>query len=772
MFGVMTLMYVMLMIGSWIMILVLQGRLRDLRTRVQYIEYTLLGLQHDQRSTTEEAQHETVDAQRSTLSDPVAGTQAQPSYPQVPPLPPPAPHSRTGQEVEMLVGGTWLNRIGAVALVLGTLFFLKYAVDNGWIAEWVRVAIGLVAGSALVLAGERWRRKGMQLFAQGLAGAGVPILYLSVYASYGFYDLVSQPVAFAAMCVVTALSVAVALRHDAHFIGIMAAVAGMMTPAWLATGDMHTVGLFGYLSALSAGLFTIALYRPRWNAVSAISYIGTWLWWLLWTNSRDTMASRDVVQATIFAALGLLIGMTFFYLSIRRCEEVFKALRHVFVSTHIVVMFAAVLVAIDATVVWQNELASVLVGLLLVGTSVIYQRIGAAAPATIHQVLGLFVLTWGIGYEADAFAEAVGWSVLGVSAVFILRRQVAANAKQWPITSVVALLVTLLGVLTAILDERSIGITSVDYAAVINLRMAALDVGGLALIIGTRLFEVTSAVWRQAISVIRSIGYLALVLAVHREVFDAVAGHAHDVTIGTTGTNLYAVLIAQGHALAAMASVVVAVLLLVLRDRLRDESAVYAGLAGLVVGALWWLTHASDVPNPSVLQPLLSLRTLTGCVIIGATLLGVLVQTSPTTFITTRVRRIIAGIAVVAFSLVFVTIEVVWPEVIIMHQLRDLEAWSAVDDAWNRFHLRMSGTWIVYSIMLMIFGFARRLSAVRVGALVLLLVTILKVFLYDLSFLEQPYRIVSFIALGAILLAAGFMYQRFKHRIVDGTASL
>jgi uncharacterized membrane protein len=74
--------------------------------------------------------------------------------------------------------------------------------------------------------------------------------------------------------------------------------------------------------------------------------------------------------------------------------------------------------------------------------------------------------------------------------------------------------------------------------------------------------------------------------------------------------------------------------------------------------------------------------------------------------------------------------------------------------------------------MLMIFGFARRLSAVRVGALVLLLVTILKVFLYDLSFLEQPYRIVSFIALGAILLAAGFMYQRFKHRIVDGTASL
>lgn len=785
-----------IMIGPWIMIVILQGRLRDLRTHVQQIEYVLLRLQQQQRSTMKDAQPSadaaqqrsvaassgamdvTVDAETPAVQEaPKTEPATQPLNAPVPPPPhgyraDGPPHARTRAEVELLVGGTWLNRIGAIALVLGTLFFLKYAIDNNWITEWTRVAIGLVAGSALVLAGERWRRKGMQLFAQGLAGAGVPILYLSVYASYGFYDLVSQPVAFAAMCVVTALSVAVALRHDAHFIGIMAAVAGMMTPAWLATGDMHTVGLFGYVSALSVGLFAIAFYRPRWNAVSVIAYVGTWLWWLLWTNGRDTMAARDVPQATIFAALGLLIGMTYYYLSIRRRDEVFKALRHVFVSTHIVVMFAAVLVAVDTTVTWQNELASASVGILLLAVSLQYQRINSSTAITIHRVLGLLVLTWGIGYEADAFAQAVGWSVLGVSAVFILRRQVAANATQWPITSVVALLITLLGVLMAILDERSIGITSVDYAAVINLRMAALAVGGLALIIGTQLFEVTSAVWRQAISVIRSIGYLALVLAVHREVFDAVAGHAHDVTIGTTGTNLYAVLTAHGHALAAMTSVVFAAILLGLRDRLHDESTVYAGLTGLVIGTLWWFTHASDVPDPSVLQPYVSNRALTGVVIVLSILAALFARTSATSLIPAKVTRTLIGIILLVFSFGFLTIEVVWTETITMHILRQQEAWNAIDEAWNRYHLRMSGTWIVYSIVLMVLGFARRLTNVRLGALVLLVVTILKVFLYDLSFLEQPYRIVSFIALGSILLAAGFMYQRFKYRIVDGTASL
>jgi uncharacterized membrane protein len=78
----------------------------------------------------------------------------------------------------------------------------------------------------------------------------------------------------------------------------------------------------------------------------------------------------------------------------------------------------------------------------------------------------------------------------------------------------------------------------------------------------------------------------------------------------------------------------------------------------------------------------------------------------------------------------------------------------------------MSATWIVYAILLMVLGFVRRIPAVRVGAMRLLLVSICKVFLYDLSFLEQPYRIVSFIALGAILLVAGFMYQRFRHVIL------
>jgi uncharacterized membrane protein len=57
-------------------------------------------------------------------------------------------------------------------------------------------------------------------------------------------------------------------------------------------------------------------------------------------------------------------------------------------------------------------------------------------------------------------------------------------------------------------------------------------------------------------------------------------------------------------------------------------------------------------------------------------------------------------------------------------------------------------------------GFRRRSAWLRWQGLVLLAVTILKVFLLDTSTLSQGYRIISFLALGALLLGVSFAYQR------------
>jgi uncharacterized membrane protein len=92
--------------------------------------------------------------------------------------------------------------------------------------------------------------------------------------------------------------------------------------------------------------------------------------------------------------------------------------------------------------------------------------------------------------------------------------------------------------------------------------------------------------------------------------------------------------------------------------------------------------------------------------------------------------------------------------------------------------LRWAGDWhqeqdylmhaqFTYSAWLMLFGsillatgFWQRSAFLRWQALVLLAITIAKVFLSDMGGLSQGYRILSFMGLGALLLAVSFVYQR------------
>jgi uncharacterized membrane protein len=83
---------------------------------------------------------------------------------------------------------------------------------------------------------------------------------------------------------------------------------------------------------------------------------------------------------------------------------------------------------------------------------------------------------------------------------------------------------------------------------------------------------------------------------------------------------------------------------------------------------------------------------------------------------------------------------------------------------WRRVQIERdftySALWMAYGAMLMVIGFFRRSAFVRWQALVLIAVTIVKVFVYDVSQLDRGYRIVSFIVLGVLLLAISFVYQR------------
>jgi uncharacterized membrane protein len=81
--------------------------------------------------------------------------------------------------------------------------------------------------------------------------------------------------------------------------------------------------------------------------------------------------------------------------------------------------------------------------------------------------------------------------------------------------------------------------------------------------------------------------------------------------------------------------------------------------------------------------------------------------------------------------------------------------------------LVLSAFWSVAGVAALLFGLARDDRRFRIGGLALLTVAVVKVFAYDLSELESLYRVLSFIALGLLLLAGAFAYQRMRLAVRD-----
>ena len=75
-----------------------------------------------------------------------------------------------------------------------------------------------------------------------------------------------------------------------------------------------------------------------------------------------------------------------------------------------------------------------------------------------------------------------------------------------------------------------------------------------------------------------------------------------------------------------------------------------------------------------------------------------------------------------------------------------------------------SAVWLLFALALFVAGIRLGRQYVRYAGLGVMVLVVLKVFLWDLSSLEGLYRIASFIGLGLCLVGIGWLYQRFVQK--------
>lgn len=260
--------------------------------------------------------------------------------------------AKPGTDLESLIGGRWLNRVGVVAMLLAVGFFLKYAFDNDWIGPTGRVILGLVGGIALIVYSHRLLGRGYRYFSEGISALGAGTLYLSIYAAWGFYRLVPQVAAFSGMIAVTVAMAAIALGRNTQRLAMLVLVGGMMTPGVLSTGTDQQVVLFGYLIVLNAGLVFLG-YSKGWRLLEPLALAGTLFYFAGWFESFYEPAK--LAPTLIFAALLFLEFSAITLWRARRGAALFVEQPAIVVLN--AVWFTALLVALYIDQRWTLTLA-------------------------------------------------------------------------------------------------------------------------------------------------------------------------------------------------------------------------------------------------------------------------------------------------------------------------------------------------------------------------------------------------------------------------------
>ncbi|TRZ41178.1 DUF2339 domain-containing protein [Robertkochia solimangrovi] len=377
------------------------------------------------------------------------------------------PVAKPKTDIEKFIGENLINKIGIVITVIGVAIGAKYAVDHQLISPLTRIVLAYVFGLGLLGTAYKLKSKYENFSAVLLSGA-MAILYFVSYLAYSMYALIPQFMAFILMLLFTGFTVFAAIRYNRQVIAHIGLVGAYALPFLLSDGSGKVGFLFSYMAIINIGILFIG-FRKYWNALFKVAFVLTWMIFSFWyfTDFRqgehlilgsvfafiffaifygtflaykfirkESYAKEDVVflllNSVIYYSLGYaILGRNETGEQLQGVFTLFNAILHFVVCVKIyndkladrkLFQLVAGLVLLFVTLTFPVQLDGNWVTLFWIGEAVLLYYIGIKKDAPIYEklsypimILAFFSLLqdWAIGYDAYYF-EGEGSSMLPI----------------------------------------------------------------------------------------------------------------------------------------------------------------------------------------------------------------------------------------------------------------------------------------------------------------------------------------------------------------------
>lgn len=669
--------------------------------------------------------------------------------------------------LEEFIGGNLTSKVGILITIIGIFIGAKYAIENNLVNPKVRVIMGYVNGLILVGVAIKLKKKYEQ-YSSVLMGGGLAVLYFITYIAYDFYSMLPQLAAFGLMLVFTAATVYASLIYNRIIIAHLGLIGAYAIPILLSDQSGRYAILFSYIAIINAGILILSL-RKNWKSLFYVAFALTWIifgwWYFVESDERHFYIAFNFVTIFFLIFYATFLAYKLIKKELYSVSDVVILLANAFIFYGI----GYSLLSESTDTAWMVGLFTLINAFIHLEVTIIIKKLKLADKALFYLLAGLVItfITIAIPVQLDGNWVTLLWSMEALLVFIIGRTQGRTGYEK------LSMVLTLLAFSSLLQDWSShpAYFWTVDVTSPIQESPSIF----FNIIFFTGLFAAVSQGiilyfhhWKKkepdanelpGVVVFFDQLLPALFLATTYVVFlleiqyyfawagDHGAGNVELASFNYVVVLLYSIIFASAvtfinnkwikHRLLASFMLVLSGLIIILF--------IAQGLWHLNTLAELELTTSNTYFGPwNVVLRYILMAAASGLLYLGIQAFSLATKDM-------QLRRIFGAFIHVTI-LAMISYEYL--------------LWMGRDDSDNEYKLGLSIVWSVYALFLVVAGIIRKKKHWRLTGIAFFVITLVKLFIYDLNQTTTISKTISFISLGAILLLVSYLYNRYKHVIL------